>query len=122
VLDHSSSTDQLIFVNLVDTDMIYGHRRDPAGYLGAVAEIDGWLPRICEFLGEKDFLIITADHGCDPRFRGSDHTREYVPLLLYRPGIPGERVGIFDSFSAVSTIVADYFRGDDPFGFDVLSA
>lgn len=122
VLNDRVTSDQLIFVNLVDTDMLYGHRRDPDGYCRAVTEIDGYLPQIGKLLGEEDFLIITADHGCDPGFRGSDHTREYVPLLLYRPGLPGVSLGIRKSFSDVAATVAACFSINNVCGTDVLSA
>ena len=74
----------LAFVNLVDFDMLYGHRRDVAGYAAAVAEFDAWLPRFMEKMRPGDVLMITADHGCDPSYtKTTDHTREYVPFLLY---------------------------------------
>jgi len=82
----SGKQDMFVFVNLVDTDMIYGHRRDPQGYHDAVARIDSAIPELRARLEEGDFLIITADHGCDPTFGGTDHTREYVPALLSRIG------------------------------------
>ena len=73
----------LIFSNLVDFDMLYGHRRDAEGYAKALEYFDKRLPEILDALNEDDLLIITADHGNDPTFRGSDHTREYTPLLVY---------------------------------------
>ena len=74
----------LAFVNRVDFDMLYGHRRDVAGYAAAVAEFDAWLPRFMEKMRPGDVLMITADHGCDPSYtKTTDHTREYVPFLLY---------------------------------------
>jgi len=109
VLNARAGQDQLVFVNLVDTDMIYGHRRDPAGYCRAVTEIDRYLPQILAQLGPDDFLIITADHGCDPGFTGSDHTREYVPLLLFQPGSAGKKLGLRRSFSDVAAQVAARF-------------
>ena len=71
----------LAFVNLVETDMTYGHRRDVDGYAGAVSAFDRWLGEFLPLMGKEDVLMITADHGCDPGFRGTDHTREYVPFL-----------------------------------------
>ena len=76
----------LVFVNLVDTDMLYGHRRDPLGYGRALVEIDAGLGAITRELDDGDVLVLTGDHGNDPTFPGSDHTREYVPLLAYSPG------------------------------------
>lgn len=122
VLRDPPSSDQLVFVNLVDTDMLYGHRRDPDGYCRAVAEIDGYIPRIVNSLGTDDFLIITADHGCDPGFSGSDHTREYVPILFLRPGVDSVNLGIRDSFSDVAATVADCFSIENEYGSSVLSA
>lgn len=77
----------LLFVNLVDFDMVYGHRNDPKGYADALAYFDGKLPEIQALMDEGDLLMITADHGCDPTFPGTDHTREYVPILCWRPGM-----------------------------------
>ncbi|MCR5625882.1 MAG: phosphopentomutase [Lachnospiraceae bacterium] len=83
----------LLFTNLVDFDMLYGHRRDIDGYAKALSYFDSQLPRIMEALREDDLLLITADHGCDPAYKAStDHTREYVPLLLYKKGITPENL------------------------------
>ncbi len=79
--------DGLIFANLVDFDMLYGHRRDPAGYARALEALDARIPELLARLGPEDLLLITADHGNDPTFPGSDHTREYVPVLAWRPGV-----------------------------------
>ena len=92
---------ELVFVNLVDTDMIYGHRRDVKGYYQAVLEIDSALPGMKDAMSEGDVLIITADHGCDPTYRGTDHTREYVPLLVYRKGKSGKNLGIRRGLSEI---------------------
>ena len=73
------------FTNLVDFDALFGHRRDPIGYGNALQEFDVRLPEIIESLREDDLLIITADHGNDPTYPGTDHTREYVPLVVYSP-------------------------------------
>jgi len=100
---------QLVFVNLVDTDMVYGHRRDPQGYHDSVAETDRALETLLPLLGEDDVLILTADHGCDPTFRGSDHTREHVPLIVYRPGRTGENLGVRGSFADVAQSLASFF-------------
>lgn len=79
--------DGLCFTNLVDTDMLWGHRRDPAGFSEALMEIDRAIPEIKEKMGDQDLLIFTADHGCDPTFHGTDHTREYIPLLCWHKGM-----------------------------------
>ncbi len=102
--------DEFIFVNLVDTDMIYGHRRDPAGYQQAVQAIDDQLPALMKSLKDTDYLIITADHGCDPTYKGSDHTREYVPLLVYNPKKKAADLGIRDSFADVAQTLATLFH------------
>lgn len=78
----------LVFANLVDFDMLYGHRRDVAGYAQALEAFDAWLPRLQAALQPGDLLLLTADHGCDPTWPGSDHTREHVPLLFSGPACP----------------------------------
>ena len=79
--------DGLGFTNLVDTDMLWGHRRDPQGFANALIEIDNAIPEIQEKMGPHDLLIFTADHGCDPTFHGTDHTREHIPLLCWHKGM-----------------------------------
>ncbi|MCL2498397.1 MAG: phosphopentomutase [Symbiobacteriaceae bacterium] len=81
------------FLNLVDFDALYGHRNNPVGYAAALAEYDQFLPRLLQQLHLGDRLVITADHGCDPTIPGTDHTREYVPLLIYTPGRTGQPLG-----------------------------
>ena len=98
----------LIFTNLVDTDMLYGHRRDAFGYKGAIEQVDLYLGDILPSLDSDDLLIITADHGCDPTFRGTDHTREMVPILVYNKNSQGENIGILPSFTYVSDIVKNW--------------
>lgn len=95
----------LIFTNLVDTDMLYGHRRDAFGYKNAIEEIDCYIPKFIENMTENDILIITADHGCDPTYKGSDHTREQVPYLMYSKSIKPENIGVKNSFTYVSDII-----------------
>ncbi len=97
----------LCFVNLVDFDMLYGHRQDIDGYARALSEFDGWL---CEFIGgmaESDCLIITADHGCDPGDESTDHTRERVPLIVYGDKIRCVGLGEIQGFTAVAKLVCD---------------
>ncbi len=100
----------LLFVNYVDTDMVYGHRRDAAGYARALEEIDAALPGIQAALGPDDLLLITADHGCDPTFRAhTDHTREYVPLVAWSPALGrGGDLGVRRGFADVGATVADF--------------
>jgi phosphopentomutase len=97
-----------LFVNLVDTDSLYGHRRDPLGYGRALEEIDAALGQMLPDLGDDDLLIITGDHGCDPTAPGTDHTREHVPLLIYRKGAPAAPLGTLPSFTAVADTVAQW--------------
>lgn len=101
----------LLFTNLVDFDMLYGHRRDPIGYGKALEEFDARLPEILAALKEDDLLIITADHGNDPTHPGTDHTREYIPLLVYSKGLNGGvNLDIRDSFADIGATIADNFE------------
>lgn len=97
----------LMFVNLVDTDMIYGHRNDVDGYAGAVSEIDEYIGLIMEKMGAGDILFISADHGCYPGFiQSTDHSREYVPLLMYGEGIvPGKDFGTVAGMNAAGATI-----------------
>jgi phosphopentomutase len=96
----------LCFVNLVDFDTLWGHRRDARAYAEGLSEFDSWLGGFLPLLGKDDLLIITADHGCDPSFEAStDHTREYVPLLVTGAGVPSENLGIRESFADVAATV-----------------
>ena len=100
--------DGLCFVNLVDFDMVYGHRRDPEGYAAALNEFDAWLPGFLEKLGEEDVVLITADHGCDPCYTATtDHTREYVPLVILGKAVRPGNLGTRDSFADIAATVAD---------------
>lgn len=100
----------LLFTNLVDFDSLYGHRRDPLGYAEALEAFDAALPALLARLGERDLLIITADHGNDPTHAGTDHTREYVPLLVYGKSLqsPGP-LGVRSTFADVARTIADNF-------------
>jgi len=107
----------LLFVNLVDTDMLYGHRRDPVGYARALADFDAALPRLEAQMRPGDVLAITADHGNDPTFPGSDHTREQVPLLVHRAGREeGLALGQRATFADLGATVADWFGVQSPLG------
>lgn len=101
----------LSFLNLVDFDALYGHRRDPIGYGKALEEYDARLPEVFEKMQEDDLLIITADHGNDPVFPGTDHTREYVPLLVYSKKMAqGKELPISETFADIGATVADNFN------------
>lgn len=97
----------LVFTNLVDFDMLYGHRRDVAGYADALEAFDAFLPRLLARLGPGDLLALTADHGCDPTWPGSDHTREHVPLLFFGASVPPAlALGPRESFADLGQTVA----------------
>ena len=102
--------DGFIFVNLVDTDMVFGHRRDTIGYKKALEEFDTWLGGFLKELSGDDLLILTSDHGCDPTFKGSDHTREYAFLLSYQPGKSGRDLGIRKGFWDIAATVATHLK------------
>jgi phosphopentomutase len=104
----------LIFVNLVDFDMFFGHRRDASGYGSALEAFDKDLGPILARLEPGDLLLITADHGCDPSSPGTDHTREYVPLLAFSPGHSGIKLGIRSSFADIGATILENFRLDHP--------
>jgi phosphopentomutase len=112
------SFDGILMVNLVDFDMLYGHRNDPQGYANALMEFDHHLPAIMDSIGAGELLLITADHGCDPTWAGTDHTREYVPILAYRPELAsGQDLGTRTSFSDLAATVSDYLDlPDNPTG------
>lgn len=101
---HSS----LIFTNLVDTDMLYGHRNDAKGYGAALEEIDEYVGEIINNLKDDDLLVITADHGCDPTVEGTDHTREYVPILYYHKNIEPKDLGLQIGFDNIANYVKSW--------------
>ena len=99
---------EMIFTNLVDTDMLYGHRNDPKGYGRAIEEIDTYLPDMISSMTDEDMLIITADHGCDPCVEGTDHTREKVPVLVFGKKIAGGDLGTLIGFDNVAEFVKNW--------------
>lgn len=102
--------DGLLFVNLVDFDSVYGHRRDVEGYANALMEFDRALPAIMERMGPEDLLMLTADHGCDPTFKGTDHTREYIPILTWGKALKaGVDLGIRSTYADISATILEYF-------------
>ncbi len=112
----------LIFTNLVDFDMLYGHRNDAVGYAKALVTLDQRLPEIVSKMREDDWLILTADHGNDPLFPGTDHTREYVPLLVFQKGIrSGRDLGIRSTFADLGQTLSELFEvGPLPVGESFL--
>ncbi len=110
------SFDGIAFVNLVDFDMVYGHRNDVEGYGKALMEFDSYVPNLLEALSEDDLLIITADHGCDPGYPGTDHTREYVPMLVAGKGLKqGVNLGTLSGFDHIAALVLDWLGVPDAF-------
>lgn len=99
---------EIIFTNLVDTDMLFGHRNDAKGYGQAIEEIDDYLEKILPLIGEDDLLVITADHGCDPTVAGTDHTREQVPVLYYSKNIEPKDLGIEKGFDTIANRISDW--------------
>ena len=103
----------LCFTNLVDMDMLYGHRQDVAGYAAAFREFDEWLPSFIKKMKKDDVLMITADHGCDPGDSHTDHTREYIPLLIYGKGVKPKNYGTRETFADIAATVTSLL--DVPF-------
>jgi phosphopentomutase len=108
----------IVFTNFVDFDMLYGHRRDVEGYADALEYLDTRLPEIIDLMGEGDLLILCADHGCDPTWPGSDHTREHIPVLAYGAGIAPGSLGRRDTFADIGQSLAKHF-GLSPMDYGV---
>jgi phosphopentomutase len=105
----------LVFANLVDFDMVYGHRRDATGYAHCLERLDARLPEVVAELGEDDWLFLTADHGCDPTAPGTDHTRELTPMVAFSPGgTAGRRLADRGTFADLGATVAELFGVDPP--------
>ena len=104
----------LVFSNLVDFDALYGHRRDPKGYHDAIVEFDNDVKTLMGLLREDDLLMITADHGNDPTWTGTDHTREYVPVLVYSKKLKGGNLGTMSSFADLGATIAENFGLKNP--------
>jgi len=106
----------LLFTNLVDFDSLYGHRRDPKGYAACLEEFDQYVPELMQQIGDNDLLIITADHGNDPTAPGTDHTREYVPILIYSPSLAKDSVsiGTRNTFADLAATIAENFMVTKP--------
>ena len=105
----SAGDNTIVFTNFVDFDSAYGHRRDVAGYAAALEYFDQRLPELLEIMDQDDVLILTADHGCDPTWPGSDHTREHIPVLVYGHQIPAGSLGRRDTFADIGQSLASYF-------------
>jgi phosphopentomutase len=107
-VEEEAGDKSLTFVNFVDFDMMFGHRRDVAGYANALHEIDARLPEFMGKLKEGDLVVITADHGCDPSWPGSDHTREHIPMIFFGPGIEPRALPIAETFSDIGATLAKH--------------
>ena len=115
IMQFKSITTGLVFVTLVDFDTLYGHRNDPRGYAQALEAFDERLPEVLRIISRDDLLILTADHGCDPTTQSTDHSREYVPLLVYNPALSaGIGLGTRESFSDVGSTILDVFNLRNP--------
>lgn len=100
----------IVFANYNDTDMLYGHRNNPQGYADALVEIDKSIPDIISNLHDEDILMITADHGCDPTTPSTDHSREYIPLMIYSKSLKhGVNLGVLDGFDNIAKSIMDYY-------------
>ncbi|MFH0734267.1 MAG: phosphopentomutase [bacterium] len=104
------SKNSLIYANLVDFDVYYGHRNDPVGFAKALIEFDNRLPEILENMDSTDLLLISADHGNDPTSISTDHSREYVPIFMYQKELDGRNLGIRDTFSDFAQTIAHFFK------------
>ena len=100
----------IVFTNFVDFDMLYGHRRDVDGYAAALEYFDQRLPELLELMHDDDILVMCADHGCDPTWQGSDHTREHIPVLVYGGGMTAGALGKRESFADIGQSLASYFE------------
>ena len=108
----------IVFTNFVDFDSSYGHRRNVAGYAASLEYIDARLPELYPLLNENDIVVLTADHGCDPTWRGTDHTREHVPVLLYGRSIAPRNLGACATFADIGQTLASYF-GTTPMAYGI---
>ena len=100
----------LVFTNFVDFDMVYGHRRDVKGYAQGLEYFDSRLPELAAQLQDDDVVFITADHGCDPTYKGTDHTREHVPVIMFGKNVKPQFIGGRDTYADIGQTVADYFN------------
>jgi phosphopentomutase len=99
-----------VFTNFVDFDMLYGHRRDVAGYASALEYFDERLPELQALMRSDDVMVICADHGCDPTWPGSDHTREHIPVLVYGAGVTPGSLGKRETFADIGQSLASFFN------------
>jgi len=105
----SAADRTIVFTNFVDFDMLYGHRRDVAGYAAALEYFDSRLPELLGNLTPDDIVVLCADHGCDPTWPGSDHTREHIPVLVFGGGVRAGSLGRRETFADIGQTLAAYF-------------
>ena len=105
-VEEEAGDKSLTFVNFVDFDQAFGHRRDVTGYSNALHEMDARLPEFIAKLKEGDLVVITADHGCDPTWPGSDHTREHIPMIFFGPGVKPRQLPTSETFSDIGQTLA----------------
>jgi len=105
----SAPDNSIVFTNFVDFDMLYGHRRDVPGYAAALEYFDGRLPEVMDRMRADDLLVLCADHGCDPTWPGSDHTREHIPVLAYGNGVRPGSIGRRETFADIGQSLASLF-------------
>ena len=105
----TAGDESIIFTNFVDFDMLYGHRRDVEGYAAALEYFDARLPELLELMQDDDLLVLCADHGCDPTWQGSDHTREHIPVLAYGKMVEAGSLGLRDTFADIGQSLATHF-------------
>jgi len=108
-----ATKETIIFTNFVNFDADFGHRRDVAGYAAALEYFDTRLPELLEVLDDEDLVVLSADHGCDPTWPGSDHTREHIPVLFYGKTVPAGPVGLRDTFADIGQTIAEYHQLPD---------
>ena len=99
----------IVFTNFVDFDMTWGHRRDVKGYAQGLEYFDNRLPELIELLQEDDIVFITADHGCDPTYKGTDHTRENVPVIMFGKKVVSTDLGGRETYADIAQTIAEYF-------------
>ncbi|MDU8924574.1 phosphopentomutase [Pasteurellaceae bacterium LIM206] len=118
----SAASNSIVFTNFVNFDSDFGHRRDVAGYAAGLEYFDQRLPELLELVNDDDLLIITADHGCDPTWQGTDHTREHIPVLMYGTNVPKAFLGKRETFADIGQTIAGYF-GTSPmdYGTSILN-
>tara|TARA_B100001250_G_scaffold414492_1_gene453230 strand:- start:8276 stop:9439 length:1164 start_codon:yes stop_codon:yes gene_type:complete len=109
IKNYSEGLYDFYFINLVDLDMLYGHREDPKGYYEGLKIIDNSLEKLLQIINDEDLLILTGDHGTDPTDGKTDHSREYVPLVAYKNNLRGNNIGERNSFSVIASTISEYF-------------